>query len=207
MPEIYGVRCGLPKEKLLSLLLAAMLLGGLAGCGSAPVPMPPEAPAQAPVRPEKPDQARLRDGLTGQQLTPAEVADLSDRLLTTGNEVSDQDMARLELVLLKAIKSPDKTFQAVLWRNLGIIHYSQKKYKQARQELQASNELNPKNGRTHYYLARLSVYQGEIYERQGQKSKARQQFKRAAIEMDLARKFEPSNPMYRQDVKQLIGRE
>lgn len=184
-----------------------MLLGGLAGCGSAPVPLPAEAPAQAPVRPEKPDQARLRDALTGQQLTPGEVADLSDRLLTAGNEVSDQDMARLELVLLKAIKSPDKTNQAVLWRNLGIIHYSQKKYKQARQELQASNELNPKNGRTHYYLARLSIHQGEIYERQGQKSKARQQLKRAAIEMELARKFEPSNPMYRQDVKQLIGRE
>ena len=133
----------MPREKLFSLLLAAMLLAGLAGCAAAPVPMPPEAPAQAPVQPEKPDQARLRDALTGQQLTPAEVADLSDRLLTTGNEVSDQDMARLELVLLKAIKSPDKTYQAVFWRNLGIIHYNQRKYKQARQELQASNELNP----------------------------------------------------------------
>ena len=184
-----------------------MLLAGLAGCASAPVQMAPEAPPQAPARPEKPDQARLSDALTGQQLSPGEVADLSDRLLTAGNEMSDQDMARLELVLLKAIKSPDKTYQAVFWRNLGIIHYSQKKYKQARQELQASNEMNPKNGRTHFYLARLSVHQGEIYERQGQKSKARQQFKRAAIEMELARKIEPSNPMYRQDVKQLIGRE
>ena len=206
MPEIYGVGCRLPKEKLLSLLVAAMLLGGLAGCASAPVQMAPEAPPQAPVRGENPDQARLRDALTGQQLPPGEVADLSDRLLTAGNEVSDQDMARLELVLLKAIKSSDKTYHAVLWRNLGIIHYNQKKYKQARQELQASNELNPKNGRTHFYLARLSVQQGEIYERQAQKSKARQQFKRAAIEMELARKLEPSNPMYRQDVKQLIGR-
>ncbi len=184
-----------------------MLLGGLAGCASAPVTMAPEAPPQAPARLENPDQARLRDALTGQQLPPSEVADLSDRLLTAGNEVSDQDMARLELVLLKAIKSPDKTYQAVFWRNLGIIHYSQRKYKQARQELQASNEMNPKNGRTHFYLARLSVQQGEIYERQGQKSKARQQFKRAAIEMELARKLEPSNPQYRQDVKQLIGRE
>ncbi len=156
---------------------------------------------------ENADHAKLKDALTGRELSPAEVADLSDRLLTPGNEVSEQDMARLELVLLKAIKSPDKTHHATIWRNLGIIHYSQKKYKQARQELQASNELNPKNGRTHYYLAQLSVHQGEIYERQGKKSKARQQFKRAAIEMELARKFEPSNPQYRQNVRQLSGRE
>ena len=39
------------------------------------------------------------------------------------------------------------------------------------------------------------------------KKKAQQQFKRAAIEIELARKLEPSNPMYRQDVKQLVGRE
>jgi tetratricopeptide (TPR) repeat protein len=169
--------------------------------------MAPEAPPQAPARPETPDQARLRDALTGQQLPPGEVADLSDRLLTAGNEVSDQDMARLELVLLKAIKSPDKTHQAVFWRNLGIIHYSQRKYKQARQELQYANELNPKNARTRYYLARLFVNQGEIFEKQGKKNLARQQFKRAAIEMEMARKIEPSNPLYRQDVKQLIGRQ
>lgn len=179
----------------------------LAGCGSAPVALPPESPSPVVAQPQNPDQARLRDALTGQQLSPAEVADLSDRLLAPGSEVSDQDMARLELLLLKSIKSPDKSHHAAIWRNLGIIHYSQKKYKQARQELQTSNELNPKNGRTHYYLARLSVYQGEIYERQGQKKKARQQFKRAAIEMELARKLEPSNPQYRQDVKQLVGRD
>jgi tetratricopeptide (TPR) repeat protein len=169
--------------------------------------MAPEAPPQAPARPETPDQSRLRDALTGQQLPPGEVADLSDRLLTAGNELSDQDMARLELVLLKAIKSPDKTHQAVFWRNLGIIHYSQRKYKQARQELQYANELNPKNARTRYYLARLFVNQGEIFEKQGKKNLARQQFKRAAIEMEMARKIEPSNPLYRQDVKQLIGRQ
>ncbi len=195
------------KEKLLSLLLAGMLAGSLAGCSSKPVALPPESPPPVAVQPENPDQARLRDALTGQQLSPAEVTDLSDRLLAPGSELSDQDMARLELLLLKAIKSPDKSHHAAIWRNLGIIHYSQKKYKQARQELQASNELNPKNGRTHYSLARLSVYQGEIYERQGQKKKARQQFKRAAIEIELARKLEPSNPLYRQDVKQLMGRE
>jgi hypothetical protein len=40
----------------------------------------------------------------------------------------------------KAIKSPDKTHQAVFWRNLGIIHYSQRKYKQA-----ARNSNTPMN--------------------------------------------------------------
>ncbi len=208
MREIPHARCELPKEKFLSLLLVLLLAGGLAGCGSRPVALPPEPVAQAPAPVEENlDQAKLQEALTGQQLSQAQVADLSDRLLASGNEVSDQDMARLELLLLKAIKSPDKTHHASLWRNLGIIHFSQRKYKQARQELQASNELNPKNGRTHYYLARLSVYQGQIYERQGQKHKARQQFKRASIEMELARKFEPNNPQYRQDIKKLIGQE
>lgn len=195
---------GVPSENFLRLLLAATIWATLAGCGSAPVQAPQEAP---PVvqHSENHDQARLRAALTGQELPPGEVAALTDRLLTAGNEVSEQDMARLELLLLKAIKSPDKSHHAALWRNLGIIHYHQRKYKAARQELQTSIELNPKNGRSRYYLARLCMHQGEIYERQGQKAKARQQFKRAAIEMDLARKFEPGNPLFRQDIKQMTG--
>ena len=189
-------------NKLFSLCLTAILVAGLAGCGSAPVLPAPEAPPALPEPAEKsPDHVKLKEALTGPGLPPAEVAELSDRLLATGSIVDEQDMARLELVLLKALKSPDKAYHAVFWRNLGIIHYSQKKYKQARQELQASNELNPKNGRTHFYMARLFANEGEIYERQGKKNKARQQFKRASIEMEMARKFEPSNPLYRQDVK------
>ncbi len=188
-------------NKLLSLWLAVILVAGLAGCGSAPVLPVPQAVPTVPERSENPDQAKLKEALTGPGLPPGEVAELSDRLLATGSVVDEQDMARLELVLLKSLKSPDKVYRAVFWRNLGIIHYSQKKYKAARQELQASNELNPRNGRTHFYLARLFANEGEIYERQGKKSKARQQFKRASIEMEMARKFEPSNPLYRQDVK------
>jgi len=46
-----------------------------------------------------------------------------------------------------------------------------------------------------------------IYERQGKKSKSRQHFKRAAIEMEMARKIEPSNQMYRQDVRQMVGQD
>jgi tetratricopeptide (TPR) repeat protein len=189
-------------------LLTVWLLG--AGCASAPMsPLPPEQAPQATAPPESgtPDQIRLREALTGRELSPGEVASLSDRLLASGNEVSDQDMARLELLLLKALKGPDKAHHAVLWRNLGIIHYHQKKYQQARQELQASNEMNPKNARTHYYLARLFVQQGEIYERRGKKRISKQQFKRAAIEMEQARKIEPSNPLYRQDPREIIRQE
>ena len=194
-------------EKYLRLWLVALLLSGLAGCASAPVQMPVETAAPAPEQPATSDQARLKDGLTGRELSPGEVADLSDRLLASGSEVTDQDMARLELLLLKALKNPDKTHRAAFWRNLGIIHYSQKKYKQARQELQASNELNPRNARTHYYLARLFVNEGKIYEHQGKKSKSRQQFKRAAIEMEMARKIEPSNQAYHQSVRQMTGQD
>lgn len=193
-----------------------MLLSmGAVGCGSAPAPLPAETPALlAPPPAAAPpsgtsDQARLKDALTGRQLSPAEAADLSERLLGNGNAtLGDQEtMARLELVLLKALKSQDKASHPALWRNLGIIHYHQKKYKQARQELQASNELYPKSGRTHFYLARLFAQQGEIYQRQGKSRVSRQQFKRAAIEMEQARKLEPKNPLYRQDIKQIIGQE
>lgn len=192
-------------EKFISLWLVAILLGGLAGCASAPVKMPAEPAPTAPEPAATSDQTRLKDALTGRELSPGEVADLSDRLLASGSEVTEQDMARLELLLLKALKNPDKSHRAAIWRNLGIIHYSQKKYREARQELQASNELNPRNARTHYYLARLFVNEGKIYKRQGKKSKSRQQFKRAAIEMEMARKIEPSNQMYHQDVRQMNG--
>jgi tetratricopeptide (TPR) repeat protein len=200
------------KPKAIAWLLIGVLAGA-AGCGSAPmVPMPQESAAvlaPAPAAAGTPDQMRLKDALTGRELPPGEVADLSERLLGNGNSTfQDQEtMARLELLLLKALKSHDKTYQPVLWRNLGIIHYHQKKYKQARQELQASNELNPKNARTHFYLARLFAHQGEIYERQGKKRDSKGQFKRAAIEMEQARKLEPKNSLYRQDIKQIIGQE
>jgi tetratricopeptide (TPR) repeat protein len=172
----------------------------------------PEGPALLRPPPEPagtPDQVRLKNALTGQELPAVEVADLSERLLANGHStLQDQEtMARLELMLLKALKGQDKTYHPVLWRNLGIIHYHQKKYRQARQELQASNELNPRSARTHFYLARLFAHQGQIYEKQGKQSKSRQQFKRAAIEMEQARKIEPHNSLYRQDAKEVIDQE
>ena len=193
--------------------LAAALLAGGMGCGSAPViPPPPEAATSFP--PAGPtvggsDQVLLKEALQGRTLSPPEVVGLSDRLLAAGNSASqDQEtMARLERLLIKTLKTEDQMSKAAVWRNLGIIHYHQKKYKLASQELQNANEINPKNARTRYYQACLFVRLGEIYERQGKKSPARQQFKRAAIELDQARKLEPGNPLYRQDLKQILKQE
>ena len=166
------------------------------------------AVAVEPSPPATSDAARLKDALTGREMSPAEVADLSDRLLADGRALNDpQTMARLELVILKTLKAPDKTHRAVLWRNLGIIHYHQQKYKQAEHDLQSANELNPKNARTHFYLACLFAHKGRIYEKAGKTRASQQQYKRAAIEIGLARKLEPSNPLYKQDLKQIIQQE
>ena len=198
-------------RRVVTAFSALVLLGGMLGCGPAPL-APPKSVAVFPVEPSHPessDQAKLKEGLTGRELPSSEVADLSDRLLADGsNTFNDQEtMARLELLLLKTMKSGDKTYRPTLWRNLGILHYHQKKYKQARQELQAANELNPKNARTHFYLACLFAHQGVIYEKQGKKRISRQQFKRAAIEMEQARKLSPHNALYKKDPKQVIQQE
>jgi tetratricopeptide (TPR) repeat protein len=193
--------------------LALGLLGGTMGCNMAPKAPPVESAAMPlPVEPSRPpssDSARLKESLTGQEMTPSEVADLSDRLLADGSQAlnDQQTMARLELVLLKALKDPDKTHRAVMWRNLGIIHYHQQKYKQAEHDLQSANELNPKNPRTHFYLACLFAHKGRIYEKAGKTRASQQQYKRAAIEIGLARKLEPSNALYKQDIKQIIQQE
>jgi tetratricopeptide (TPR) repeat protein len=190
---------------------ALVLLGGMLGCGPAPV-APPKPVAVFPVEtshPKSSDQATLKAGLTGRELPSSEVADLSDRLLAEGSiTFNDQEtMARLELLILKTMKTPDKTTRPVLWRNLGIIHYHQKKYKTAEHDFQSANELDPKNARTHYYLACLFAHKGQIYANKGKKRIARQQFKRAAIEMELARKLAPNNSLYKQNPKQLIQQE
>jgi len=197
-------------KRVIAATLVFLLLGGMAGCGPAPMVLPPEssAPPSEPPRPENSDQAKLKDGLTGREMSASEVADLSDRLLANDNTINDQEtMARLELLILKSMKGSDKTHRSTLWRNLGIIHYHQHKYKQARQELQAANELNPKSARTHFYLACLFAHQGKIFEKNGNKRVSRQQFKRAAIELEQARKIEPNNSLYKQDPKQIIQQE
>jgi tetratricopeptide (TPR) repeat protein len=191
--------------------LALLPLGGMVGCGSAPIAPPPEA-GPVPMEPSPPvtsDSARLKESLTGREMSPAEVADLSDRLLADGSRAlnDQQTMARLELVILKTLKAPDKTHRAVLWRNLGIIHYHQQKFKQAEHDLQSANELNPKNARTHFYLACLFAQKARIYQKSGKTRASQQQYKRATIEIGLARKLEPSNALYKQAPKQIIQQE
>ena len=191
--------------------LALGLLGGTVGCSMAPpwrrLRKPPRSPVETSPSTTS-DSARLKESLTGREMSPSEVADLSDRLLADGRALDDQQtMARLELVILKTLKDPDKTHRAVLWRNLGIIHYHQQKYKQAEHDLQSASELNPKNARTHFYLACLFAHKGKIYEKSGKTRSSHQQYKRAAIEIELARKLEPSNSLYKQDPKQIIQQE
>jgi len=191
--------------------LVPVLLATLAGCLGAPVAPVQEAPPPVATAPTAglPDQALLEDALRGRALSNGEVADLSDRLLSNGNSVlnDEKTMARLEILLLKALKSPEKAHRAVLLRNLGIIHYHQSNFKKARQELQNSNELNPRDARTHFYLAQLFVQQGEIYQKQGKQKLSRQQFKRASIEMEQARKLAPGNSTYKQDLQQVLQHE
>ena len=199
-------------RRVLAAWLGIVLLGGTLGCSSAPVAVPRESGAVAvePSPPATSDSARLKDGLTGREMSPSEVAELSDRLLANGSQAfnDQQTMARLELLILKTLKASDKTYQhAVLWRNLGIIHYHQQKFKQAEHDLQSANELNPKNPRTHFYLACLFAHKGRIYEKSGKTRSSLQQYKRAAIEIELARKLEPSNALYKQDPKQIIQQE
>lgn len=180
----------------------------LAGCGSVPMTAPPETAGAppAPVLPNYPDHALLKDALQGKTLTLKEKAELSDRLLVEGASTfkDGETMARLELLLLKALKEDDRQQRHRFLRNLGIIHYHQKHYKRARQELQASNELYPRDARTHYYLARLWAIEGAKYDRKGQKKKSRGQLKLAVTELALARKLEPTNPLYQQGVSQLL---
>jgi len=200
-----------PILRKLTLLLAIFLLAVLAvlaGCAGKPEKPAPEAAPAVPERPEKSDQARLKDDLMGQEMPPTEVVDLSDRLLKNSSAINDEEtMARLELALLKALKTANKDAKPAIWRNLGLIHYHQGKFKEARQELQSSIELNPKDARSRFYLSRVFTHQGEIYEKQGKTKLARKQFKRAAIEMEMARKLEPGNPLYRQNPTPPNGRE
>ena len=189
--------------------LVLLLLATLSGCSGAPLAPVSESPPPPPAAPPAASgqsEMLLEEALRGRALGNAEVVELSDRLLLDGNAaLGDQKtMARLEILLLKALKNPDKVHRPALIRSLGIIHYHQGKYKKARQELQHSNELNPRDPRTHFYLARLFVHEGEIYQKQGKKKISKQQFKRAAIEMEMARKLAPGNATYRQDLQQII---
>jgi tetratricopeptide (TPR) repeat protein len=158
---------------------------------------------------DTPDHVLLEDSLQGRQLSPQEAADLSDRMLMEGGSSfqDEKTMARLELLLYKTLKTDDRQSRPRVLRNLGIVHYHRQEYKRARQELQKANELNPRDARTHFYLARLYTHQGQMYQKKGLKKKARGQFKLAEIELGQARKLEPNNALYRQELKEVINQE
>ena len=192
--------------------VAVLCLVVVVGCTRQTV-LPPEqvasVPAPPPPTPETPDHVLLEQALQGRSLSPGEAFQLSDRMLADGspNFNHEETMARLELLLLKAIQADERSSRAGLLRNVGIIHYHQKQYKRARQELQAANELNPRDARTHFYLARLFAHQEQLYLKQGLKKKAQSQAKLAKTELELARKLEPSNPLYRRDLKEVLRQE
>uniref|UniRef100_A0A7C5ELY3 Uncharacterized protein n=1 Tax=Desulfobacca acetoxidans TaxID=60893 RepID=A0A7C5ELY3_9BACT len=189
-------------------ILTPLLMG--AGCRHAPPPATQTAPPSPPSPTfEHPDQELLEEALKGRGLSPVEVANLSDRLLAEGSPTFQNErlMAQLDILLTKTLKGEQKEHRHRLLRNLGIIHYHQKKFSLARQELQQANEIYPRDARTHFYLARLAVHQGKIYQRKGLSKKAKGQFNLASNELELARKFEPSNPLYRQNLKEFLDKE
>ncbi len=195
------------------LLCLALMVAG-AGCGGKK-----HAASQTPVTASNlplptnfrghSDEEMLNEAVRGSYISPRDLADLSDRMLVEGNPTLNNDklIARLDILLNKSISGAPSEVRHSLLRNLGIIHYHEKKYSLARQELQQANELYPRDARTHYYLARLAVQNGNIYKCKGLSNKAKGQFNLAANELEVARNLEPSNPLYRQDVQQVIRKE
>jgi tetratricopeptide (TPR) repeat protein len=197
----------------ISLLCLALVLAGV-GCGgrrtatrttrvSKPTLPPPSKSARYKYK-QHPDEKILEAVIRGQPMPPAEISELSDRMLAEGSLRTEQSLARLDIVLNKSLDGAPREVRHRLLRNLGIIHYHQKKYNLARQELQQANELYPRDGRTHFYLARLAAHQGNIYQRKGLRKKAKGQYNLAANEMEIAQKLEPSNDLYRQDLKKIL---
>lgn len=202
--------------KLVSSMLCLLLVVIGVGCGgkrraakqSTPVTASTLA-TPAPTKHVHPDEEILGEAIRGQHISPGEVAILSDRMLSDGSPTfnNEKTMARLDILLSKSLDNAPRDVRSRLLRNLGIIHYHQCKYSLARQEMQQANELFPRDARTHFYLARLAVQNGCIYQGKGLSKKAKGQFNLATNELELARKLEPSNPTYRQDLKSVIKKE
>jgi len=143
----------------ISLLCLALVFAG-AGCGggrtttratrvSKPTLPPPSKSARHKYK-QHPDEKILEAIIRGQPMPPAEISELSDRMLSEGSLRTEQSLARLDIVLNKSLDGAPREVRHRLLRNLGIIHYHQKKYNLARQELQQANELYPRDGRTHF---------------------------------------------------------
>lgn len=200
--------------RAISLLGLVLILVGV-GCGGKrrrPDPSPQVSkvtlpPPSSPKYRKHPDEKILEEIIHGQPILPAEISKLSDRMLSEGSVQNERTLAMLDIILTKSLNGAPQEVRQRLLRNLGIIHYHQKKYNLARQELQQANELFPRDARTHFYLARLAAHQGNIYQRQGLSKKAKGQFNLAANEMEIAQKLEPSNDFYRQDLRTVLQKE
>lgn len=132
-------------------------------------------------------------------VNPEEAIRVSNRMLQEDvvGVLDEQTLNNLEKILLAALPQSSPTTQPVIQRNLGIVNYHNKKYNKARQALQSANETNPRDARTHYYLACLFNLQAKLYSARGEQVKAQRHQKRAQIEIDTARKLEPGNQLYR----------
>jgi tetratricopeptide (TPR) repeat protein len=132
-------------------------------------------------------------------VNPEEAIRVSNRMLQEDvvGVLDETTLNNLEKILLAALPQSSPTTQPVIQRNLGIVNYHNKKYNKARQALQSANETNPRDARTHYYLACLFNLQAKLYSTRGDQVKAQRHQKRAQIEIDTARKLEPGNQLYR----------
>ena len=145
------------------------------------------------------DVKNLQELANRNVVNPEEAIRVSNRMLQEDivSVLDEQTLNNLEKMLLAALPQSSKTTQPLIQRNLGIVNYYNKKYNKARQALQSSNETNPRDARTHYYLACLFNHQAKIYSAKGEPEKAQRHQKRAQIEIETARKLEPGNNLYR----------
>ena len=145
------------------------------------------------------DLKTLQEQANRNVVNPEEAIRVSNRMLQEEmvSVLDEQTLNNLEKILLAALPQSSKTTQPVIQRNLGIVYYYNKKYNKARQALQCSNESNPQDARTKYYMACLYNHQAKLYAGKGDKVTAQRHQKRAQIEIESARKLAPGNSLYR----------
>jgi tetratricopeptide (TPR) repeat protein len=194
----------MPKLVLVVICLVLLTIG----CGRKKVVVkedapPPKMTAQVQEVPERStssgDLKSLQELANRNVVNPEEAIRISNRLLQEDvvSVLDEQTLNNLEKMLLAALPQSSKTTQPIIQRNLGIVNFYNKKYNKARQALQCSNETDPRDARTHYYLACLFDHQAKIYSAKGEQTKAQRHQKRAQIEIETARKLEPGNHLYR----------
>lgn len=193
-------------RKVILVLICLALL--TAGCGRKRVVVeeevhPAKTTAQVQEAPEKSaaggEIKNLQELVNRGVVNPDEAIRVSNRMLQEeiASVLDEQTLNDLEKILLTALPQSSKSTQPLIQRNLGIVNYYNKKYNKARQALQCSNETNPRDARTHYYLACLFNHQAKLFSAKGEQDKAQRHQKRAQIEIETARRLEPSNHLYR----------